>query len=196
MCGGPPPGPLAAHELASVHHPGNRRCTLGSLVSHPRLDLCVPLDEISPSAPRALMRSLNYCRLRIASPRTAVRLCVRRLKPDVQVFGCERAGASASVRRGPGRGRDGDWHGLAAAINPRWLSRSIASGCGWRPGHGAIPTTSLSTRTACPSSTPARPTPLSKKTCGAPANAKSARRANSSSPLPPVSGGSMPCSSK
>ena len=51
-------------------------------------------------------------------------------------------------------------------------------------GHGAI-TTNLFTR-ACPSSTPAPPTPLSKRTCGALTNAKSARRATSSSPSPSV----------
>jgi hypothetical protein len=39
---------------------------------------------------------------------------------------------------------------------------------------------------ACPSSTPAPPTPLSKRTCGALTNAKSARRATSSSPPPSV----------
>jgi hypothetical protein len=38
----------------------------------------------------------------------------------------------------------------------------------------------------CPSSTPAPPTPLSKRTCGALTNAKSARRATSSSPSPSV----------
>jgi hypothetical protein len=64
---------------------------------------------------------------------------------------------------------------LALTTNPRWLSRSTASGCGWRRGHGAI-TTNLFTR-ACPSSTPAPPTPLSKRTCGAPTSAKSARGA-------------------
>jgi hypothetical protein len=62
--------------------------------------------------------------------------------------------------------------------------RSSASGCGWRRGHGAI-TTKLFTR-ACPSSTPAPPTQLSKRTCGVPTSAKSARRATSSSPSPSV----------
>jgi hypothetical protein len=62
--------------------------------------------------------------------------------------------------------------------------RMHRSGCGWRREHGAI-TTNLFTR-ACPSSTPAPPTPLSKRTCGALTNAKSTRRATSYSPSPPV----------
>jgi hypothetical protein len=72
-----------------------------------------------------------------------------------------KAGPGAETRR------------LASTTNPRWLLRSTASGCGWRRGHGAI-TTNLFTR-ACPSSTPAPPTPLSKRTCGVLTNAKSAR---------------------
>jgi hypothetical protein len=57
-------------------------------------------------------------------------------------------------------------------------------GCGWRRRHGVI-TTDLFTR-ACPSSIPAPSTQLSKRTSGAPTTAKSARRATSSSPSPPV----------
>jgi hypothetical protein len=71
-----------------------------------------------------------------------------------------------------------------SAVALRSTPHPAADGGGWRRGQGAI-TTNVFTR-ACPSSTPAQPTQLSKRICGALTSAKGARRATPSSRSPLV----------